>query len=401
MALVSGKRGFTLIELLVVIAVIAILAAILFPVFAKAREKARQSTCVSNQRQIGLAISMWAQDNNEVLPQKETVWGGLALEKGVLRCPSARKANGYGYYAARSEQALGDIPDPVTTAFTADTLVSTSIITQIDDVDKRHANKFAVVGFADGHIESTATPPPGDGINPESLPGLELWLKADTITNVADGARIAAIKDKCAKNHTIGTGASWPFYYKTGLNGKPTLRFTGGEELKITANLTDFAVGNGSNSIFVVYTVTDDTARHDLVYFYSSDGSNVKGLYHIAYNHSNWAKQIGYRVYRDTAALVSSGVTMTPVLNTPTVMSVVNSHQNGILGSLNDTEVTEAGYAEDLTRTAAHYQYFAIGSAGSSYYWKGDIAEVIVYSTAIATANRNNLELYLQKKYGL
>lgn len=56
------RRGFTLIELLVVIAIIAILAAILFPVFAKAREKARQTSCASNLKQIDLAFLMYAQD---------------------------------------------------------------------------------------------------------------------------------------------------------------------------------------------------------------------------------------------------------------------------------------------------------------------------------------------------
>jgi prepilin-type N-terminal cleavage/methylation domain-containing protein/prepilin-type processing-associated H-X9-DG protein len=56
--------GFTLIELLVVIAIIALLAAILFPVFAQAREKARQTTCASNLRQVGMAVSMYVQDND-------------------------------------------------------------------------------------------------------------------------------------------------------------------------------------------------------------------------------------------------------------------------------------------------------------------------------------------------
>ena len=62
------RRGFTLIELLVVIAIIAILAAILFPVFAKAREKARQSSCSSNVKQLSLGVMQYAQDYDETLP---------------------------------------------------------------------------------------------------------------------------------------------------------------------------------------------------------------------------------------------------------------------------------------------------------------------------------------------
>ncbi len=61
------QRAFTLIELLVVIAIIAILAAILFPVFAQARDKARQTACLSNCKQIGLAISMYANDYDETI----------------------------------------------------------------------------------------------------------------------------------------------------------------------------------------------------------------------------------------------------------------------------------------------------------------------------------------------
>lgn len=63
------RRGFTLIELLVVIAIIAILAAILFPVFARAREKARQSSCLSNMKQLGLATMMYVQDYDERYPR--------------------------------------------------------------------------------------------------------------------------------------------------------------------------------------------------------------------------------------------------------------------------------------------------------------------------------------------
>lgn len=63
--MLKGRKGFTLIELLVVIAIIAILAAILFPVFAQAREKARSASCMSNGKQIGLAVMMYVQDYDE------------------------------------------------------------------------------------------------------------------------------------------------------------------------------------------------------------------------------------------------------------------------------------------------------------------------------------------------
>lgn len=93
----STYKGFTLIELLVVIAIIAILAAILFPVFAKVREKARQTSCLSNEKQIGLGIIQYVEDNNETYPVNSSVhfWSnGWAVgvypyvkSTGVFKCP--------------------------------------------------------------------------------------------------------------------------------------------------------------------------------------------------------------------------------------------------------------------------------------------------------------------------
>ncbi len=80
----KGRRGFTLIELLVVIAIIAILAAILFPVFAQARAKARQTSCLSNMKQIGTGLYMYIQDYDETLPGNDTNAEGFGLPKGFL-----------------------------------------------------------------------------------------------------------------------------------------------------------------------------------------------------------------------------------------------------------------------------------------------------------------------------
>src|SRR5438045_6528354 len=79
----GARRGFTLIELLVVIAIIAILAAILFPVFAQARDKARSAGCLSNTEQIGTAVLMYTEDYDETLQEYWDDSQGESHNKGA------------------------------------------------------------------------------------------------------------------------------------------------------------------------------------------------------------------------------------------------------------------------------------------------------------------------------
>lgn len=107
--------GFTLIELLVVIAIIAILAAILFPVFARAREKARQTSCLSNLKQLGTSVLMYAQDYDEIYPVEESAtdvslapmtWPNRVMpyikNAQLFKCPSDRRAPYADYSGCRT-----------------------------------------------------------------------------------------------------------------------------------------------------------------------------------------------------------------------------------------------------------------------------------------------------------
>jgi prepilin-type N-terminal cleavage/methylation domain-containing protein len=119
------RKAFTLIELLVVIAIIAILAAILFPVFAAAREKARMTMCASNTKQLGLAAIMYANDNDEFTA---LTWGSSSGNGGIWQqglLPYIKSVN--AFYCPDDKHAGKDLGNyGVGTSYAANIITSTT-----------------------------------------------------------------------------------------------------------------------------------------------------------------------------------------------------------------------------------------------------------------------------------
>jgi len=166
------NKGFTLIELLVVIAIIAILAAILFPVFARAREKARQTNCLNNQKQNGLGLLMYAQDYDETFfnyridsSAGATYWYVLiqpyVKNTQIQLCPSASGSRGYpcdyGFnHVYLGYLAMAKITEPAETFAFGETFGMMYLGRPGNDdantVYDRH-NEGANYSFCDGHAK--------------------------------------------------------------------------------------------------------------------------------------------------------------------------------------------------------------------------------------------------------
>ncbi len=190
------RRGFTLIELLVVIAIIAILAAILFPVFARAREKARQTSCLSNVKQLMLAWNMYAQDYDEMsnryaaytAPAVVIPVGGrdywfellqpYVKNSQIFSCPSYRNTQ---VYSGGQHAAHPNFPDGVNYGYN-------TYAAQIALGDIQHPSRFGVILDGLNNYWRIATPPAtnhynwhstrhNDGYNAGFSDGHAKWLK--------------------------------------------------------------------------------------------------------------------------------------------------------------------------------------------------------------------------------
>ncbi|MCD6362217.1 MAG: DUF1559 domain-containing protein [Armatimonadetes bacterium] len=185
------KRGFTLIELLVVIAIIAILAAILFPVFAKAREKARQTSCLSNLKQIALASLQYAQDYDEKLETYSSPHVGSWREMiepyckntQLFYCPSRKSIYAYCYnYYYLGFRALGDIKSPAETVLFCEGSIDDSsppVIKSYNHINPPSQNTYTWISRPDARHN--------DGCNLNFVDGHAKWMKVSQFYGVFNG----------------------------------------------------------------------------------------------------------------------------------------------------------------------------------------------------------------------
>jgi prepilin-type N-terminal cleavage/methylation domain-containing protein/prepilin-type processing-associated H-X9-DG protein len=200
------KKGFTLIELLVVIAIIAILAAILFPVFARARENARRSSCASNLKQIGLGMIQYTQDYDEKLPPGDASAAGYS-GYGFSDATNVLKWMDAVYPYVKSEQ-IYNCP--------SQKLPFNASSTQYDPYKFRTANAYGSYGI-NGACYGTAIS------DPTKLPPMSLHRTGDTFFTVGMSQIAAAtttywVMDTKSTSFSSGPGGgyNWSYFANAG-----------------------------------------------------------------------------------------------------------------------------------------------------------------------------------------
>lgn len=408
-ALRAPKRsGFTLIELLVVIAIIAILAAILFPVFSKVREKGRQSACMSNQKQIVMAALMFCQENEETLPEANVFWSSLGLPLKVLACPSSDiNTNGNTYVASNRwmGKSLGKVTDATMAILTCDgTHVATdetptakatynSIGYRLKDVDNRHFNgktRLHVMGYLDGHVEIGAGSPGFMGSGPAGtveIPtnGLALWLKADLAGLVSP---VETWTDASGNgNDAVSSNGNFPTLTASdsNLNGKPSL--TCSNTTMETPDLSGLFAGEGGTYFVVGYVGTPASGTRYGFPAHSANGPADEGNWDGYQNASLSMFRSNYAAY----PFAAPEQTMMMTVVSDTAAQSYTMYNKG----------TAAGNGGTYNFLAPSILNIGGGYGSQFSGFVGSIAEIIMYNRPLTSSERTQTETYLKTKYGL
>jgi prepilin-type N-terminal cleavage/methylation domain-containing protein/prepilin-type processing-associated H-X9-DG protein len=391
------SRGFTLIELLVVIAIVAILAAILFPVFARAREKARQTTCLNNQRQIATSLLMYAQDREEILPLATTAWGELNLDKGVLICPTAgkKKRNAYGYNSYLDGLALGDMTNPARTALTMDSDAANNLVVNGGlDVAGRHGGQY-IASFADGHVVMGRGIPSGlHGVAVVSE-GLKYWFLAGSGVEVVASGKVTAWMDESSSGCDAKASGQvqMPTVAKSDLNNMPAITFAdnGGSGADLSGDI-DALVGQAPNwnssegALFVVFSPKAET-MYTVVTFQ---------------NYKNWASNHEHWLYSGQCYLGTWNTGRTygnDLPNTSTVFQTSGSELISVLAGASHRIYKNGVLQHTLTNAFAAPANIIIGRGYQGF--NGTISEIMVYNSDLNDTDRGKIESYLRAKYAL
>lgn len=398
--------GFTLIELLVVIAIIAILAAILFPVFAKAREKARQATCLNNQKQLATSFVMYTQDNDEMLPALGTVGNGWmqAIDRyvgnaKVFDCPS-KSGNGalsggpveYGFNSNVEKMALGDM-EPSSTVLTADVRLGLLALGGLTDQDRRHLSGI-IASFADGHVSWSKQ---AHCLAPFARKDmLVAWMYAGTGVQKNASDEVLKWFDQSAHAtksidhlYTWYPGNGGPKFSASNMNNQPALQWdpnpfsNAGQRMRANVSLQA-----GPKTAFVVARdrFAGNVYRHPVI--------STQRLLSAGEPEDSRSFAIQHNPY--SPLLVAPAAKFFTVYPR-TLLNVGQSPGNWF----------SVGYGSPYLAVLVDEQVqwprrlFVGSSEDNCEPFQGDVAEIVIFDGALGKADRRTVEGYLLKKYAI
>ena len=397
------KFGFTMIELLVVIGIIALLAAILFPVFARAREKSRQTTCMNNQRQLVTAVLIYTQDNAEMLPPAASMWSSMNLGAGVLKCLSdtTHQGNAYAYnnnIAGKSLAAIGNIQISLVLGDgNSTTSVGIANVANYVKTDFAFRHDGNMIGsYADGHVALLTGLPYDPNVMLTDKTNLRIWLDAGSLPN----GPVSYWPDKSGNSkHAVSDGPYTPTQLptnpptgsSTGAN-IPCVQFNGAQWLAIP----DPAAASGHIATdyteAIIFSTTSQTASRQVILSHCyewNDGEDRS----IQINNVS----ISHAVYTGTTTYLTANQVLTD--NKPhLVMIDVDTTSHRTLYLDGKSMASDSNATQDSVSNSIF-----LGCAGSyaNQFFKGNIMEFLHYDKGLAAADVTTITNYLKDKYAI